>query len=485
MPHLATDGNVTAMFAPRRLSSARILLVLIAGLLLAAPAPEAQPRSTGSANRVVVISLDGFGGWALDDPYLPVPTLRRLAAAGAVAKGMRPVDPTVTWANHTSMVTGVPPARHGVIFNGLLIREAGTPPRVEPWRDKSELVHARTLYDAARERGLTTAQVDWVAIQNAPTITWEFPERPDPKGGVAQEAVKTGILSQADLETFSTKNILWRDHVWTQAAAHILRQHRPNLLLFHLLNLDSTQHRYGPRTPAAMSAMAHLDSQVATIVTTLERSGLMASTTLFVVSDHGFKTVKRQIRPNVVFAKAGLITVETGKITGARVYSVPEGGTALVYVTVPDPSGSLLKQAASALDGLEGIASVIEAPEFGKYGLPQPTATGQMGSLLLTAKEGYAFTAATGDEPVIDAPPGSLGSHGYLATDPDLQALFIASGRGVKRGVRLDSVSNLDLAPTIARLLNLQMPDVQGRVLNEILATSVSAPGAGAKTAPR
>src|SRR4029453_3235254 len=168
------------MFASRRESSALTLIILIAGLLGAAPAPRAQPPRAAPGTHVVVISLDGFGGWALDDPYLPVPTLRRLAAAGAVAKGMRPVDPTVTWANHTSMVTGVPPARHGVIYNGLLIREPGVPPRVEPWRDKSELVHARTLYDAAHERRLTTAQVDWVAIQNAPTITWEFPERPDP-----------------------------------------------------------------------------------------------------------------------------------------------------------------------------------------------------------------------------------------------------------------------------------------------------------------
>ena len=472
------------MPALRRSSSALIFVILIAGLLRAAPAPQAQPRRAQSANHVVVISLDGFGGWALDDPYLPVPTLRRLAAAGAVAKGMRPVDPTVTWANHTSMVTGVPPARHGVIYNGLLIREPGAAPRVEPWRDKGELVHARTLYDAAHERGMTTAQVDWVAIQNAPTITWEFPERPDPKGAIAQEAVKTGILSQADLESFHTKNILWRDHIWTGAAAHILRQHRPNLLLFHLLNLDSTQHRYGPRTPAAMDAMAHLDSQVGTIVSTLEKTGLLARTTMFVVSDHGFKAVKRQIRPNVAFAKAGLITVEGGKVSGARVYSVPEGGTALVYVTVPDSSGALLKQAREALNGLEGIASVIEAPEFGKYGLPQPTATGQMGALLLAAKDGYAFTGDVGEQPVVDAPPGSLGSHGYLASDPDLQALFIASGRGIKRGVQLDSVSNLDLTPTIARLLNLQMPDVQGRVLTEILSAPVSAAGA-AKTAPR
>jgi predicted AlkP superfamily pyrophosphatase or phosphodiesterase len=450
-----------------RLSRALVLAVAFV-TLIHAQAPQSRPAAPG--NHVVVISLDGFAGWAMDDPYLPVPTLRRLAAAGVVAaKGMRPVDPTVTWANHTSMVTGVPPAKHGVIYNGLLIREPGVAPRVEPWRDKKELVHARTLYDAAHERGLTTAQVDWVAIQNAPTITWEFPERPDPKGTIAREAVKAGILSQADLEAFHTKNILWRDHIWTQAAAHILRQHRPNLLLFHLLNLDSTQHRYGPRTPAAMAAMAHLDSQVATIVDTLEKAGLMPRTTLFVVSDHGFKAVKRQIRPNAAFVKAGFITVEGGKTTGARVFSYPEGGTALVYVTVPDPAGALLEQARAALDGMEGIASIIEAGEFDKYGLPQPTATGQMGALLLTAKEGYAFTADAAEPAVVDAPAASLGSHGYLASDPDLRALFIAAGRGIRPGTTLESVSNLDLAPTIARLLGVELPDAQGKVLTEVL----------------
>ena len=159
----------------------RLLLLLVLLLVGTQAGRSTAQTRPASANHVVIISLDGFGSWALDDPYLPVPTLRRLAASGAVARsGMVPVNPTVTWANHTSMVTGVTPARHGVLYNGLLIREPGVPPRVEPWRDKSELVHARTLYDAAHERRLSTAQVDWVAIQNAPTITWEFPERPAP-----------------------------------------------------------------------------------------------------------------------------------------------------------------------------------------------------------------------------------------------------------------------------------------------------------------
>ena len=99
---------------------------------------------------------------------------------------------------------------------------------------------------------------------------------------------------------------------------------------------------------------------------------------------------------------------------------------------------------------------MVEAPEFAKYGLPAPTATGQMGALMLTAKEGYAFTADSAEPAVVDAPAGGLGSHGYVASDPDIQALFIASGRDIKPGVTLDAVSNLNLTPTIARLLDLQ-----------------------------
>ena len=462
-------------------SSWRLLALMTAALALAvAAAPGAQQaRGADTSNHVVIITLDGFGGWALDDPYLPVPTLRLLAARGAVAKGMRPVNPTVTWPNHTSIVTGVTPARHGVLFNGLLARDPGVPPRVEPWRDKNEMVRAPTLYDVAHEAGLTTAQVDWVAILNTPTMTWEFPERPErpeAKPEIGREMVKAGTISQADIDTFATRNIMWRDEVWTNAAIHILRAHRPNLLLFHLLALDSTEHRYGPRTPAAMTSMALLDAQVARIVRTLEETGLMARTTIFVLSDHGFRSVKRQILPNAALMKAGLLKAVDGKITATEAYVVPEGGSALVYVTVPDPAGEILNRTKQALAGLEGVDKAIEPADYARYGLPLPSANQQMGALFLTAKEGYAFAAAAGDKTVSDATEGSLGAHGYVSTDPDLQALFIASGRGIKPGVKLDTVNNVDVAPTAAILLHVQMKEVEGRVLTEILATQGGAP---------
>ena len=104
-----------------------------------------QVRGADTSNHVVIITLDGFGGWALDDPYLPVPTLRMLAARGAVAKGMRSVNPTVTWPNHTSIVTGVAPAKHGVLFNGTLVRDPGVPPRRAVARQERDGPRAHTL----------------------------------------------------------------------------------------------------------------------------------------------------------------------------------------------------------------------------------------------------------------------------------------------------------------------------------------------------
>ena len=455
----------------RQILSCLVFVALISSITGAlGSAPQTQP-SLDKSRHIVLISLDGFPSWALDDPYLPVPTLRRLAARGALAKGMRPVNPTVTWPNHTTLVSGVTPAKHGVLFNGLLKRDPGVPPRVEPWLHRDEMVRVKTLYDIAHARGLTTAQVDWVAIQDAPTVTWAFPERPPPAGQVAQELVKAGVLSQTELETFATRNIVWRDRVWTQAAAHIIEKHRPNLMMFHLLNLDSTQHRYGPRTHAAMTTMSLLDAQVAEIVAAVDRAGLTARTTFVVVSDHGFKLVKRQIRLNAAFMKAGLLKAQDGKVLQSDAYVVPEGGSAIVYLTVPDPTGELLARARKAIAGVEGIDGVIEPADYARFGLPLPTVNNQMGVLFVTPKDGYSFTAAVGEEVVVDATEGSLGAHGYPATDADLSALFIASGAGIRQGVTLGVIDNVDVAPTMAELLGLNLPNVDGKVLKEILGS--------------
>ena len=87
-----------------------------------------------------------------------------------------------------------------------------------------------------------------------------------------------------------------------------------------------------------------------------------------------------------------------------------------------------------------------------------------MGQLLLTAKTGYAFSGATGG-PVTAAVPQQKGGHGYPATDPDMDALFIASGYGVRKGGNMGTIPNIDVAPSIAKLLGVGLPTAKGKPL--------------------
>jgi predicted AlkP superfamily pyrophosphatase or phosphodiesterase len=413
---------------------------------------------------VVVISLDGFPACALDDPKLPIPTLRKLIQEGAAATSMRPVNPTVTWPNHTSIVTGVEPSEHQVLYNGLLLRpEAGAKPSIEPWRDKEQMVHAQTIYDAAYEVGLTTAQVDWVAIYRAKTITWQFPELPDPDGVIERELIAAGKVTAEQLRTFEASTQAWQDDIWTAAAEDILDKHRPNLLLLHLLTLDDTNHEYGPMTNASLTAMAFLDAKVKQIVDALQRNGLSKNATLIVVSDHGFRMYKKKIQPNALLRQKGLI----GGGSKNDAWVMPEGGSAMVYVTNPSRRTELVPELRAIFTGAEGISAVYDAEAFGKLGLPIPKHSDQAPDLMLAAEAGYMFSNESEGEFITQQ--SAAGTHGYLNTDMQMQAIFIATGADIPKGVRLGNISNLDVAPTVAALLGVEMKGAKGHAIEQIV----------------
>jgi predicted AlkP superfamily pyrophosphatase or phosphodiesterase len=403
---------------------------------------------------VVMISLDGFPAYALDDPKLPAPTLRRLIREGVTAR-MHTVNPTVTWPNHTTLVTGVRADQHGLLVNGSIVPTGAWPPvKIDPMVDKEKMVHIPTVYDAAHHAGLTTAQVDWVAINHAPTITWPFSEYTAPEDAVAREMIAKGVIAPADVQDFTKSNILFRDQIWAKAAAFLIREHKPNLVLVHFLSLDSAHHSYGPKTLAANAAIAFLDSCVEKVVDAVRDAGMQDRTTFFIVADHGFKGYTKEIHPNVALDAAGL---------AGKVYVLAEGGTADVFIE-KSQLAELLPKATQALQSVEGIDKVIAPDGYAALGLPLPSKDPQMSQLLLTAKPGYAFSGATGG-PVTAAVPQVRGSHGYLASDPDLDALFIASGSGVRRGAVLAPIDNIDVAPTIAMMLSVPLPTAKGKPL--------------------
>jgi predicted AlkP superfamily pyrophosphatase or phosphodiesterase len=448
---------------PRRLCGLAMLIWALQVFL------HAQPKDHRT---VVVISLDGFPAYALDDPRLPIPTLRRLAREGVVAASMRPVNPTITWPNHTAMVTGVDAAEHQVLFNGLLTRPAGgVRPVIEPWRDKEIMVHAPTIYDLAHKAGLTTAQVDWVAIYRAKTITWQFPELPDPDGPVERELIADGTVTPEQLRTFEDSSQAWQDEIWTAAAEKILEKHQPNLLLLHLLTLDDTNHEYGPMSPASFTAMAFLDAKVKQILQVLQRTALTRNATVIVVSDHGFRSVKHKIHPNVLLREKGLLSQGPDGLKG-EAWVLSEGGSAAVYVTDPARKVEVVADLRRILTGAEGIDHIYGVEDFPQLGLPAPAASDQAPDLVLAAAPGYMFSNEADGDFVTQVAAG--GTHGYINTDPQMQAIFIAWGAGVPQGLRLQAISNLDVAPTIAALLGIEMKQTKGHAIPEIAKQAVT-----------
>jgi hypothetical protein len=61
-------------------------------------------------------------------------------------------------------------------------------------------------------------------------------------------------------------------------------------------------------------------------------------------------------------------------------------------------------------------------------------------------------------------------SHGYLPQHPRMYPMLVLSGAGVKRNVNLPHARNIDIAPTIAHLLGVDLGNVSGKVLRDALA---------------
>ena len=99
--------------------------------------------------------------------------------------------------------------------------------------------------------------------------------------------------------------------------------------MYHLLTTDSAQHSYGTKSLAGNAALVLADRQLQKIMDAVERAGIKDRTTIFVVSDHGFKTYHHVIHPNALLKAKGLVRSADDNDG----WVVPEGGTAHVYVT--------------------------------------------------------------------------------------------------------------------------------------------------------
>ena len=148
------------------------VLAVILAMLVAGGVLRAQEKS---APLLVMVSIDGLRPdyvTAADAHGAKVPNLRRFMKEGAYAEGVTGVVPTVTYPSHTTLVTGVWPATHGIwgntTFDPLQKNYQG-------WYWYTEDIRVETLWDAAAKAGRTTASIQWPVTVGA-KITWNIPE---------------------------------------------------------------------------------------------------------------------------------------------------------------------------------------------------------------------------------------------------------------------------------------------------------------------
>jgi hypothetical protein len=108
-----------------------------------------------------------------DEHGLRIPTLRRFVEVGAYADGVLGSLPTVTYPNHTTLITGVWPSEHGILNTQLFDPEhklAGA------WYWYAESIKVPTLWDAAHQAGIATASVSWPVRVDAISVDILIPE---------------------------------------------------------------------------------------------------------------------------------------------------------------------------------------------------------------------------------------------------------------------------------------------------------------------
>jgi predicted AlkP superfamily pyrophosphatase or phosphodiesterase len=456
------------------------LMAVAAALALRVAAAESTATHLAAADRIVVmISVDGLAADYLDDPKAEMPTLCALAAGGARAALMKASTPTVTWPNHTTLVTGITPARHGVVGNNYLDRATGKKVTLiaDPVYDKDQIVKVPTIYDLAKAAELKTAAIRWPASRHAATLDWTVPDvrsaelisqYSTPALLVEAKLAGIDIVGEAKAALDQGDQFEPPDEMYTRAFNFILRQHRPNLALLHVTKVDHTQHLKGPRTEAAYAEVKAADQEVREVWDELKRD-FPDRATLVVVSDHGFSAINRVILPNVVLRKAGLLTMTGEKETGGPVQVVVQGGSAFLYVRDGEDRAQVLDRVRKAFSNIQGVSKVVGAGQFKDYGVADPQVDPHAPDIILFAQEGCTFGDTAAGELPFNEKPERKGSHGHDPNLPHLGATFVAWGVGIKPGVRLGEISNTSVAPTLAKLLGIAMPNVEGKPLSELL----------------
>ena len=392
--------------------------------------------------RLCMISLDAVAQPDADR-LLCLPALSALKGQGVFCDAVKTVYPTLTYPIHTSLLTGCYPDTHGIGHNQPF--QPDTAPVMRRWYWSVKDIRVKTLHQAAREKGMNVASILWPVSGKNRAVRRNFPEVLPLPGENAvvkmlQYASPVWILRMELKYGKQRKSILQPDldDYATLLCEKLYASRRPpDVLTVHLVDCDAMRHQYGAESPEAHAAMERLDSRVGRIAEAVKKAGLAEETLFCVVSDHG----------QVDAPQAVLLDARLKAACGARAQSLGMGA----YIF-----GENLTAAWQALEKSReawGIGRILGQEELKALHAPEQV------KMAVDARPGYCF---------MDEPKETRGEHGFPLDYPQARTLLWLSGPGIQKGRVLERANLVDIAPTLARALGLELPQAQGRALDEV-----------------
>ncbi len=387
-------------------------LVFVSVFVRAVAAPDAGGAASTVAARpiVILVSIDGFR-WDYLTLHEP-PVLRRLAAEGAHARRLIPSFPSKTFPSHYTLVTGLWPARHGIVGNEMFDPEWNAIFRIgaHPSARESRWWEGEPIWTTVERQGLIAACFFWpgsdARIGGRNPTFWKPYAHDTPI-----EARVAGVLAWLDLP----------------------EEERPSLITLYFHHVDSAGHRSGPRSRETREAVRKVDAAIGSLVDGIAERGLNARTNLVIVSDHG------------------MTDVSTERVIIIDDYIDPDAA----HVDFDGTVGGLRPHELSAADLRDRFRDkhprlraflVEELPERFHF-----SGHRRIPPVILLPDEGWEV--ATRAKASRWNPATMKGAHGYDPELPDMGALFIGHGPAFREQTAIERADGIDVYHLLCAIL--------------------------------
>ena len=427
---------------------------------------------------LIVISFDAVSSEDIDK-LEKLDNFKYLMDNGSVIKNVESVYPTLTYPAHATIMTGMYPKNHGIINNTLNKFSDINP----DWYWYRKYVKTKTLYDLASEKGLTTAALLW-PVAGRSSINYNLAEIFAPKpwqNQLVMSALAGSLKYQLDLnKRFGhLRNGLSQpalDNFVHESVKYTIDKYKPNLLLIHYTDVDTNRHYHGYNSKEANDALLRHDKRLGEIIKALKEANIFEESTIVALGDHSALDGNYMIRLNSLFRENGLLKVnKKGIITSYKAVAKNCDGSSYVYLKDKNDTDTY-KKVKELLENLKNsdkspIDFILNSKEAEDEGA-DPNC-----SFMVEGNLNYYFVDETlgkviekvKESEVGKVPHRTKATHGYHPKKPNYNTFFMAFGKGIKKGVKIDGGKLINHGPTLAKILGVDLGKTDGEAEERIL----------------